>query len=60
MAKFSLVQITTFRKHIEVEADSLEEAIEKAESDTDLYYGGTDTLDFDTRFKPEPKRNKRK
>ena len=57
MPKFTLVQITTFRKHIEIEAESIEEALDKARNDTDLWYAGTDTPDFDTKFKPDLKWN---
>ncbi len=60
MPKYTLVQITTFRKHIEIEAESIAEALDKAQSDTDLWYTGTDTLDFETKFKPVLKRNARK
>lgn len=60
MPKFTLVQITTFRKYVEIEAESIAEALDKAESDTDLWYAGTDTPDFDTKFKPVLKRNTRK
>ena len=45
---FKLVLVTTFRKHVEVEAETVEEAIEQLESDVDEYYSSTDTLDFDT------------
>ena len=57
MKKYKLLQVTTFRKEVEVEANSLKEAIEKAANTTDLFYGGTDTLDFDTKFKAYPKGN---
>lgn len=59
MPKFTLVQITTFRRHVEIEAETLEEAIEKAEADTDLYYSGCATPDWDTDFKPDLNWNKK-
>ena len=60
MPKYTLLQITTFRKHIEIEAESIAEALDKAESDIDLWYAGTFTPDFDTKFKPVLKRDTRK
>lgn len=53
MKKFNLVLVTTFRKHIEVEANSEEEAIDLVLNDTDMCYSATDTLDFDSEVEIE-------
>lgn len=53
MKKFNLVLVTTFRKHIEVEANSEEEAIDLVSNDTDIYDSATETLDFDSEVKIE-------
>lgn len=53
MPKYILLQTTTFKKHVTIEANSLKEALEKARSNVDLYYSGTDTPDFETKFKPD-------
>lgn len=53
MPKFTLLQITTFRKHVKIEAESIEEALDKARNDIDLCYAGINTPDFDTEFKPD-------
>ena len=45
---FKLVLVTTFRKHVEVEAETEEEAIEQLENDVDEFNSSTDTLDFET------------
>lgn len=59
MPKFTLLQTTTFRKHIEIEAATVEEAIQKAEADEDLHYNGIATPDWDTNFKPDLNWNKK-
>lgn len=48
-----------FRRHVEIEADTLEQAIEKAEADIDLAYCGCATPDWDTNFKPDLNWNKK-
>lgn len=50
MPKFKFCIVTTFRKHVEVEADTLEKAWDEVEDDLD---DATDTLDFDTEIEVE-------
>ena len=54
MKQFNLTMITTFRKPITVEAETLEEAIEIASNDVDELNSSTDTLDFDTNIVAKP------
>ena len=51
MPKFKFCITTTFRKHVEIEADSYEEA--ENEVIEDYLDDATDTLDFDTEIEEE-------
>lgn len=54
MKQFNLTMITTFRKPVTVEAETLEEAIEIASNDVDGLNSSTNTLDFDTEVVSAP------
>ena len=59
MPLFELKQVATFTKKVEVEAGTLEEAIEKASNDPDLINEGTIDADYEVNFKPYPKKRKK-
>ncbi len=52
MPKYKFCITTTFRKHIEIEADSYDEA-ENELIEKNFLDNATDTLDFDTEIEEE-------
>lgn len=51
--KIKLLITTTFKQYVDYELDegeSVDDALERANGDTDLYNNALDTLDFDTEI----------
>ena len=59
MPLFKLMQVAKYTKEVEVEADTVEEALEKASNDPDLYNESTIDADYEVSFKPCPKKRKK-
>lgn len=59
MPLFKLKQVAKFTKIVEVEASTVEEALEKANSDPDLYNESTIDADYEVSFKPYLRKRKK-